>query len=490
MANCAMVVRMPRAVTASRVAEVVGRLERPAYVGLADRVRLAIGDGRIPHGVRLPSERDLTARLGLSRTTVTRAYALLVEEGYAVARQGSGTFTRIPGGRERTLDRALTTRVGDEAVAIDLNCAASSAPPGVAEAYQAAVAELPAYLSGHGYFPAGLPDLQRLLAQRYAERGLPTEPGQIVVTPGALAATAVVARAVIRPGDRVLVEVPGYPNAAEAFAGCGARLSTVPVDRDGWDLALLESTTRRLRPRLAYLVADFHNPTSRLMSEEQRAAVARLLAASGTLVVVDESHQQLSLDGSPMPRPLALHVAEAGGRSVTVGAASKVLWGGLRMGWARVDPALAEQFSRARLSLDLGTPVVEQLALIHLLRHPGPALGFHRARLREQRDALAAALGSRLPDWQFDLPDGGLALWCRLPAPVAAALSQEAERRGLAVVAGPVFAPDGGLASWLRVPYTRPVEELQAAVGILAEAWPVALASADRPGRPRRSIVA
>ena len=146
-----------RAVSAGRVAALVGDFDRtPAYAGLADALTLLIGDGRIGLGTRLPSERELTEALGVSRTTVTRAYAALRDAGYAEARQGSGTFTRVPGGRARAHDRALLPRPGDDE-AIDLNCAAASAPPGLAAAYAEAAAELPAYLGGHGYFPAGLP---------------------------------------------------------------------------------------------------------------------------------------------------------------------------------------------------------------------------------------------------------------------------------------------------------------------------------------------
>ena len=100
--------------------------------------------------------------------------------------------------------------------AIDLNCAASSAPPGLAAAYAEAAAELPAYFGGHGYFPAGLPLLQAAIAATYDARGLPTDPDQIMVTPGALSAAAVVAQAFTGPGDRVLVESPVYPNATHA----------------------------------------------------------------------------------------------------------------------------------------------------------------------------------------------------------------------------------------------------------------------------------
>ncbi|HRD62150.1 MAG TPA: winged helix-turn-helix domain-containing protein, partial [Nocardioides sp.] len=102
---------MDRSITARRVATLVGEFDRnPAYAGLADALVLLIGDGRIPEGTRLPSERELTEALGVSRTTVTRAYAAVRDAGFADARQGSGTFTQVPGGAARAHDRALLPR--------------------------------------------------------------------------------------------------------------------------------------------------------------------------------------------------------------------------------------------------------------------------------------------------------------------------------------------------------------------------------------------
>ena len=87
-----------RSVSAARVATLVGDFDRsPAYAGLADALTELVGDGRIPYATRLPSERELTDALAVSRTTVTRAYAALRESGYAEARQGAGTFARVPG---------------------------------------------------------------------------------------------------------------------------------------------------------------------------------------------------------------------------------------------------------------------------------------------------------------------------------------------------------------------------------------------------------
>lgn len=490
---------MMQSISAGRVAALVGDFDRsPAYAGVAEALTWLIGDGRIELGTRLPSERELTDALGVSRTTVTRAYAALRDSGFAEARQGSGTFTRVPGGRSRAHDRALLPRPGDHD-AIDLNCAAASAPPGIATAYVEAAAELPAYLGGHGYFPAGLPQLQAAIAATYEHRGLPTSPEQIMVTPGALSAASIVAQAYTGPGDRVLVESPVYPNATLAIRHSGARLTASPVDPDGWDLDAVAATLRQTSPTLAYLIPDFQNPTGHLMTNAQRERYAAALRRSRTVGVVDEAHQALGLDpevwGVRMPKPFAAFAPE----TITIGSASKSFWGGLRLGWIRSPEGQMERLTSARIGLDLGAPVMEQLVLTRLLADTGPGtgpgtgpvIGEHRERLREQRDRLAAAVSTSLPEWRFRLPRGGLALWCELPDPLGTALATEAERLGVIVAPGPVFAAEGGLDRFVRIPWTRPGDQLEEAVTRLAAAWAVVR---DRrtasPGRSPRVMVA
>ena len=478
---------MPQAISATRTATLVEGFDRdPAYAGLAEALRLLIGDGRIGLDVRLPSERELTERLGVSRTTVTRAYAALRDCGYAEARQGSGTFTRVPGGRARAHDRALLPRPGDHD-AIDLNCAAASAPPGVAAAYAAAAAELPAHLGGHGYFPAGLPQLQAAIAASYERRDLPTAPEQIMVTPGALSAAAIVAQAYTGPRDRVLVESPVYPNAVQAIRNAGARLTGVAVDPEGWDLDAIGAAVRQVGPRLAYLIPDFQNPTGHVMTEAQRRACARHLKRGDVVAVVDEAHQALALDGQEMPPPFAAFAPDA----ITIGSASKAFWGGLRLGWIRAPHGQMAALTRARVGLDLGAPVMEQLVLARLLDDADTVVEQQRRRLREQRDRLAGALTEHLPEWRFRLPAGGLAMWCELPEALGTAVADEADRLGVIVAPGPAFAVEGGLDRYLRIPWTRPGDVLEEAVRRLARAWERVNRRGGGPDRsPDRVLVA
>jgi DNA-binding transcriptional MocR family regulator len=484
---------MQGSIAPARLAMLVGSFDRaPAYAGLTDALTGLICDGRLAVDLRLPSERDLSVALGLSRTTVTRAYAGLVEAGFAQAQQGSGTYTRLPGGRRRGLDRTLTPSTSGDDV-IDLNAAAPAALPGIASSYAEALQDLPRYLGGHGYFPTGIPVLQEAVAASYDARGLPTDPAQIMVVPGALSALTIVAQALVRGRDRVLVESPGYPNAFAALRRAGARLVGAPMDVDGWDLDTIGRALRTTRPPLAYLIPDFQNPTGNLMPNAQREELAALLRRTGTVAIVDESHQALALDGRPMPRPFAAFAPE----TVTLGSTSKSFWGGLRVGWVRCPDGVLDRLMEARVALDLGSPVLEQLAAARLLDRREELWADRRAGLREQRNALTDALRTTLPEWRFRMPRGGLTVWCELPpdrGPAGAiALVNEGERRGVVVSPGPVFAVDGGLDSFVRIPYSRPPDQLREAVDRLAETWAVVREqdprTASRPGARRTRVM-
>jgi DNA-binding transcriptional MocR family regulator len=156
------------------------------------------------------------------------------------------------------------------------------------------------------------------------------------------------------------------------------------------------------------------------------------------------------------------------------------------VGWVRAPADQMERLTKARVTLDLGVPVMEQLALVRLLEDAEPTLQAHRGQLLGQRDALVTAVRAALADWTFRVPTGGLSLWCELPGPgrgLGLALADEAERHGVIVAPGPVFAPDGGLDRFVRIPYTRRVEELEQAVAGLAAAWAVVSARQPTAGR-------
>ncbi|MFL6159248.1 MAG: PLP-dependent aminotransferase family protein, partial [Marmoricola sp.] len=250
-----------RVIPATRIATLVGDFHRdPAYRGLAEAIRVLITDGRVPAGVRLPSERELTDALGVSRTTVTRAYAELRDHGFVVSRQGSGSVASLPTTRGLRNDPLLPPGDTPEGK-IDLTCAAPSPGPGILGAFENAVAQLPGYLASTGYYPSGLNVLREAVAERFTARGLATTPEQIMVVPGAQSGVAIAARALISRGTRTLLESPTYPNAAATLRRSGGRLFCSPVGREDPNADDLISAINQVRPEVAYLIPDFHNPT-------------------------------------------------------------------------------------------------------------------------------------------------------------------------------------------------------------------------------------
>lgn len=431
-----------------------------AYAALADRIRLLILDGRVPTGTRLPAERELAAQLGVSRTTVTAAYAELRASGHLHSTRGSGSVAQLP-------HRPPVAIEGGAPDLLDFSKAALPAIPQVADAARAAAEQLPTVLGESGFDPYGLLVLREAIADRYTARGLQTSPDQVMVTIGAQHAIALIARTVMGRGDRALIEHPTYPHALDALRTAGARVLPVSVTTDeGWDALALEQAIQRSSPALGYLMPDFHNPTGRTMPEEQREWLLNLAARHGTTIVADETMAELGLDGQPSPPPMAVH-----GPSVLIGSVGKSVWGGLRIGWIRADRTIIQRLVRARSSGDLGTPMLDQLLVANILRDYDAVLSARRAFLREGRDRLTRLLHERLPEWRVPHTGGGLTAWVNLGQPVSSQLAIAARNEGLIIAAGPRFGVDGAFERFLRVPFSFTADETVRAVDALATAW-------------------
>ena len=276
-------------------------------------------------------------------------------------------------------------------------------------------------------------------------------------------------RATFPRGRRVLVELPSYPAALDALRAVGGRLTPVPLRRDGWDVDAIEAITRDEAVALAYLMPDFHNPTGLVMDSDTRRRSLAALRGAGVTTVVDETFAELNLEAVPVPTPAA---AFGDARTITIGSLSKAVWGGLRVGWARADPALIHRMVTARAAIDLASPLFEQIVATHTLARLDEILVERRDVIRTRRAALADALDVHLPAWRYELPAGGLYIWAELPGPISTSVALEASSRDVHLTPGPRFAAAGLLERHLRLPFTLSPPQLERAVQILAEVTP------------------
>jgi DNA-binding transcriptional MocR family regulator len=438
----------------------------PAYQGLADGIRMLIIDGRLPVGARLPSERALADALRVSRTTVTAAYTQLREDGFLNARRGARSTTALPAGPR------VTPAIPDSPPAtVNLAAAALAAPAAaMLDAFAEAVHQLTPFLHNTGHELTGVATLRAAIAERYCVRGLPTEPDEVIVTTGAVQAINLILAAYTQPGDRVLVEQPTYHGALSAATTAGVRPVPVAMTPDGWELDAVHTAIRQLAPSLAYLVPDNQNPTGLTMPETDRKRLAHIISETRTRTIIDETMTDVWLD-KPVPPPVAAEMTARRDLVLTIGSTSKSFWGGLRIGWIRAERSTLATISALRPAIDMGTPIVEQLAAARLLGMADDVLPERREILRARRALLLALLHQHLPDWRPLPGGGGMALWVRLPAPMSTALSAAASRMGLEIPPGPRFGVDGTLERFIRVPYTLPDDQLGEAIELLARAW-------------------
>ncbi len=466
----------------------------PLFRRLARAVAAAVDRGALPHGTRLPSERDLARGLAVGRGTAVAAMDVLVADGLVVRRRGSGTYVTVPvDGPRLPADREGTALVHR------LVAAAGTGTPGVGWAVDAPTGPgsgrdvvdlslsvlwarrgpvlpaldgdaLVAAGSGPGYQPAGLPSLRAAVAAHLGARGLPTVAEQVVATTGAQQAISLAAACWVRPGDVVVVDDPTYPGAIAAFAQAGARVVGAPVDGDG---VVVEAVAERLDPRPALVyVQSLHSPTGAVLAPRRRRALVELVAGAGIPLVEDATLADLGW--TPAPVPVAAQDGADGAPVVHVGSLSKSTWSGLRVGWLRAPEPLALRLARIKATRDLGSALPSQVLAERLLA-AWPAQPEHvrlATDLRDRHDHLAARLAEALPTWTWDPPAGGLSLWVRLPGGAdAGSFAQHALRHGVAVAPpGPLTAGDGH-HDRVRLSFAAPPEVLDVAVDRLARAW-------------------
>ncbi|WP_459804676.1 MocR-like transcription factor YczR [Herbidospora sp. RD11066] len=464
MRTSSNVVGMPRHIAPEQLARllVVPPGARPYYRALAEALRGRLHDGAIPVGVRLPAERHLAEVLGVSRTTVTAAYDLLKEQGYVTARQGSGSTTALPAGG----DVPWTIPIPGDGM-IPLHVASMPAASGVASAVENAAAGYHRHLLGIGYEPVGLPALREAVARRYTDRGVATRPEQILITPGSQQAMHLLFSLLLRAGDPVLLESPTYAHAIQCVRLHGAR--AVAAGR------LMESSLAQAR--VAYVLPDFHNPTGALMDAEGRAALVAAARRHDVTLICDETWGEVAVDDVVMPPPLARW--DTDNRVITIGSASKLWWGGLRVGWLRGTAELVEKLSVLRAGVDLATAVFDQLVVADLFPQVEESRAERRAWLETSRNALMTALSEHLPGWTYPKPVGGGSIWAKLDVPSAAPLVAAAAAQGVRLAPGRWFGVDGACEGHLRLSYCHPPHVLADAVRKIATARPGAAPVAD-----------
>ncbi|HEX2570036.1 MAG TPA: PLP-dependent aminotransferase family protein [Polyangia bacterium] len=266
------------------------------------------------------------------------------------------------------------------------------------------------YSTTEGYGP-----LREWICAHLAERGMRFTTDQVLITAGSQQGIDLVARVTLDPGDVVVVENPSYLAALQNFGGYEARIEVVGSDDEGMRVEELDALAARCRPKLIYVIPNFHNPKGTTLSLERRIALVRFAQQHGVLILEDNPYGELRFRGTTLPSLAALDDA---GVVLQLGTFSKTLAPGLRIGWSVGATDLTRSLTIAKQSSDLHTATLAQRATARLLSTFD--YDTHLERLRatygERCQAMLDALEEHMPEGtRWTHPDGGMFLWVELP---------------------------------------------------------------------------
>ncbi len=424
------------------------------YLQIANRVRAAVVAGAMAPGSRLPSSRALAAQLGVARGTVDAAYAVLAGEGAVEPRGASGTIIskQVTARPEAPVQRSMVLSP-ERAMATPSPLPFRMGLPAL-DAFPRKLWSGLTVRAARGLMPHDLayPDPAGFIGLRHAiasylrmSRNIGCQPEQILITAGFQGALALVRQALLRPGDAVWVEDPGYAQARQALEAGGAKLVPVRVDKDG--LRVSAGMTAAPKARLALVTPTHQSPLGVSLSLPRRLALLAWAAEAGAWVLEDDYDSEFRYTGHALP---ALKSLDRADRVLFAGSFSKVLHPALRLGYLVVPPELVDAFQRAARMLTAGQSLLEQQVVAAFMErgHFGRHIRRMRGLYAERRKALAAALTTTFGDGvTVELEAGGMHLLARFPGSANdGVLVRQAAKAGLAPTAlsGLTMAHDCG----------------------------------------------
>ena len=311
----------------------------------------------------------------------------------------------------------------------------------------------------------GEPALREALASWLTKERLDLRAENILVTSGSQQALDLLAQVLIDPGDPVIVELPSYIGALQAFAAHRARMIGVPQDDEGIRTDLLEKTLERLsrrkrRPKFIYIVPDFQNPSGVTLTLARRQELLALASRFEVPLVEDSPYRVLRFSGEPMP---AIYSLDPQRHVLALGTFSKIFCPGMRLDWLLTPEAWMERFIIAKQGMDLCSPSFTQFIAVEYMRRGllDREVESIRALYSRKLGVMLAALEKQMPRGvTWTRPEGGLFLWVKLPRRMnATALFEKAIEKKVAYVIGSAFFCNGKGHHTMRLNFSYPSEE-------------------------------
>nr|WP_315465871.1 PLP-dependent aminotransferase family protein [uncultured Rhodoferax sp.] len=433
----------------------------PLVSQIVDGLRGLIAGQVLKPGSKLPSIRAFAAAHNVSVFTVVEAYDRLVAQGWLVSRAHSGFFVkRREEGGLGTLVRAVETPRFDASWYLKQIFENRNLPlkPGCGwlphnwlfgDAVRRSMRQISSdgsELDGYG-LPYGHMGLRMIIAETLAEHQITADPGQVLLTHGSSQALDLVARCLLKPGDTVLVDDPGYPNLLFMLRFLGVDVVGVPRTVVGYDLTALEAILATSKPKAFFTQPRLQSPTCSVASVAQLHRLLQLAELHDFVLVENDIYADMDTTART-----TLASLDQLRRVVYVGSYSKTISPNLRVGYLLARPDLSAQFVQLKMIAGLTSSDIAERITFGAITD-----GRWRKHLKALRDRLGEAhrqVSRRLLGLGFEIfheAEAGMYLWARHPDIAdSAVLSQSATQEGIMLGPGQLFLVEPRPTGWLR----------------------------------------
>ncbi|WP_248750528.1 PLP-dependent aminotransferase family protein [Pseudomonas sp. MWU15-20650] len=434
-------------------------IDRQALVPVVQQIVSAVAEwirkNGVSPGTRLPSVRQLALDNLLSQSNVVEAFERMVAQGLLATKPGSGFVVAHPPAHHENhwyegAEHAWGTFTEGPLGELKLGCGWLPDTWRESDDIRYAIREVSRTDTG-GLFnystPLGVPALREQLLKRLTQIHVSSSLERILTTQGASHAQDLLIRTLLKAGDTVVVETPGYGNLYRQLAFQGVVLLEVPRTRGGPDIVALEALLQRHRPKCLFINSLYHNPTGTSLCLAVAERLLELARSQDFLIIEEDVYGDLQ-HGS-CTRLSALPHDD---RVIYVSSFSKTLSSALRVGYLSASAGIIAQLAHLKTLTGIGTSRFAEAVVATLL-----ANGTYRKWVQRLRKRLGSQMTATLQvledeEWQvFTVPAGGMFLWVRPGVADPARLQACARRLGVLLSPGALFSPTGEYSEWLRI---------------------------------------
>jgi len=461
------------------------------YVQIEEHIVKAISEGELKMNSKLPSTREVSQFLGISRNSVIVAYENLESNGVIQTKRGKGTFVAVESKTESyeyTIDwnnkrnsysktlRELDIVKKELPYKKGMISFKSIAPEdslfnvdefkrALLDAWSLEEKHLLSYGYAKGYKP-----LIEYFTNYMEEKGVNIHNKDILITNGFTEAFDIILSSLTEPGDIILCEEPTHNTALKIMKAHGLKVIQIPLNNEGMDIKELKKVMHECSPKFGYLIPSYNNPTGIVTKAERRKEIYKIFGENKIPIIEDGFNEELLYSSSPIEPIAALD--GVGNGVLYIGSLSKILFPGLRIGWIHGDRSLIDTLESVKRGRTIHTSFLDQSAFYHYLKSGAFKRYVKNVRTyyRKKYSLVMEMVNRYIPN-EFVTGEGGLHVFIKLRNNInSRELLDLCYKDGVIFMPGDVFYEDGKGKDTFRIGFGRVNDEdIEKGIKIIGE---------------------